>query len=68
MLSDKFKQINTHDEITDELNRALNDELPTFFRDGNIIKQGFDIALDNMRNLSNGAIETIAELQSENKI
>jgi len=64
-LSDKLANIQTHDALACELQRALNDELPTFFRDGNVIKSGFDISLDNMRNLSNGAIETIAELQAE---
>ena len=44
---------------------ALADELPTFFRDGNVIKSGFNLALDNMRNLSNGAMETIAKLQAK---
>ena len=64
-LSDKFCRINTHDDFANELKSALNDELPTFFRDGNVIKNGFNIALDNMRNLSNGAIETIAKLQAQ---
>lgn len=61
----KFANINTHDELTAELSRALNDDLPTFFRDGNVVRRGFDISLDNMRDLSNGAIETIAGLQAE---
>ena len=64
-LADKIKNINTHDNLAGELKNALNDELPTFFRDGNIIKNGFDISLDNMRKLSNGAMETIAAMQSE---
>ena len=65
MLCDKFRGINTHESFSVELKSALNDELPTFFRDGNVIKNGFDISLDNMRQLSNGAIETIAKLQAE---
>lgn len=64
-LSVKFENINTHDDLTSELQSALNEDLPSFFRDGNVIKTGFDISLDNMRNLSNGAIETIAKLQSQ---
>ena len=64
-LAEKFAQIDTHDNFAHELNCALNDDLPTFFRDGNVIKTGFDAALDNMRKLSNGAMETIAELQAE---
>lgn len=64
-LANKFAQINTHDELASELSLALNDELPTFFRDGNVIKHGFDVSLDNMRELSNGAKETIAGLQAQ---
>ncbi len=64
-LAEKFADINTHDDFANKLKRALNDDLPTFFRDGNVIKPGFDIALDNMRKLSNGGMETIAALQAE---
>nr|MBQ0090932.1 DNA mismatch repair protein MutS [Candidatus Enterousia merdequi] len=65
MLADKFGQINTHDEFADELKRALNEDLPTFFRDGNVIRNGYDVSLDNMRSLSHGGMETVAQLQSE---
>ena len=64
-LSEKFANINTHDDIAKELIAALSDELPTFFRDGNVIRTGFNPALDNMRNLSHGAMGTIAELQAK---
>lgn len=64
-LAQRFENVDTHDALTHELQSALNDELPTFFRDGNVIKRGYDISLDNMRDLSNGAIETIAKLQAE---
>jgi len=64
-MSVKFADIKTHDALANELNSALVDELPTFFRDGNVIRDGFNLALDNMRKLSNGAMETIAELQAK---
>lgn len=64
-LSEKFNAISTHDEMAVTLRSALSDELPTFFRDGGVIRTGFDLALDNMRSLSHGARETIAALQSE---
>ena len=64
-LAEQFKNINTHEDFAHELLSALSDELPTFFRDGNVIKTGFNLALDNMRNLSNGAMGTIAELQAK---
>lgn len=64
-LSIKFSEINTHDELALELSSALSDELPTFFRDGNVIRSGFDVSLDNMRGLAHGAKETIAGMQAE---
>lgn len=61
----RFAAINTHDELAGELMRAMADELPTFFRDGNVIRDGYDISLDNMRRLAHGAKETIAGMQAE---
>lgn len=60
-----FENINLHSDMGVKLKRALSDELPTFFRDGNIIRDGYDVALDNMRMLSHGGREMIAALQSE---
>lgn len=65
VLSEKFIQIDTHDGLNAELTNALSDELPTFFRDGNVIKSGFNPSLDKMRTLSTGAMETIAALQAK---
>lgn len=65
VMSEKFAGIQTHEDFANKLRNALSDELPTFFRDGNVIRNGFDPALDNMRNLSHGAMGTIAELQAQ---
>ena len=64
-LAQSFNDINTHDDLALELRSALSDELPTFFRDGGVIRDGFDLALDKMRGLSHGARETIAGLQAK---
>lgn len=64
-LASRFAAINTHDELALQLRRSLADELPTFFRDGGVIRDGFDASLDHMRGLSHGAKETIAGLQAE---
>lgn len=61
----RLGEIKTHDELALRLKNALNDELPTFFRDGNIIRDGFDVGLDKMRELSHGARNTIAGLQAQ---
>ena len=63
--SSRFAAINVHSDFAFKLSSALSDELPTFFRDGGVIRDGFDLSLDNMRGLSHGAKETIASLQSE---
>lgn len=64
-LAVQFDQIDTHDMLAGQLRFALADSLPTFFRDGGVIRDGFDAALDNMRALAHGAKETIAALQAE---
>ncbi len=64
-LSQRVAQINAHGDLAAELNRAMSDDLPTFFRDGGVIRDGFHGGLDAMRGLSHGARETIAALQSE---
>lgn len=64
-LADRFDKINTHDMLAAELKSALSDELPTFFRDGGVIRTGFDPGLDNMRNLAHGARNAVAELQAQ---
>lgn len=64
-LAAQFANINTHNDLAIKLSHALADELPTFFRDGGVIRDGFDVALDNMRALAHGAKETIAGLQSQ---
>jgi DNA mismatch repair protein MutS len=65
VLSARFESISTHDNLAYVLKSALLDELPAFFRDGNIIRSGFDAALDNMNALAHGAREVIANLQAE---
>lgn len=64
-LAARTENIRTHDELALRLRSALVDDLPTFFRDGGVIRDGFDAALDNMRKLSHGAQETVAAMQAE---
>ncbi|MBO4480482.1 MAG: DNA mismatch repair protein MutS [Alphaproteobacteria bacterium] len=64
-LATQMGNIKTHDNIALQLNSALADDLPTFFRDGDVIRDGFDLSLDNMRALSHGAKEAIAAMQAQ---
>jgi len=64
-LAAKFDKINPFDSLAQELRFALSDCMPAFFRDGGIIREGFDAGLDNMKRMAHGAKETIAALQAE---
>ncbi len=65
VMSEKLDNIKTFDDLAMMLNAALVDDLPTFFRDGGVIRDGFDVALDEMRKLSHGAKEAVAAMQAE---
>ena len=65
VLAARFATLNTHDDLAFELKSALADSLPAWFRDGGMIRAGFDAALDNMNRLAHGAKEVIAGLQSK---
>ena len=64
-LANKFADINNNGELTSQLRSCLSDNMPSFFRDGGVIRDGFDVSLDNIRRLANGAKDAIAKLQSE---
>lgn len=64
-ISAKFADIVPHDMLAGELRFALVDELPALFRDGGIIRDGFDAGLDNTRRMADGAKDTIAKLQAQ---
>ena len=64
-LATYLAQIKLNDNLAVQLKNALVDELPTFFRDGGVIRDGFDVALDNMRGLSHGGKEAVAAMQAE---
>ncbi|MEO1553829.1 MAG: DNA mismatch repair protein MutS, partial [Pseudomonadota bacterium] len=50
--------------LTDDLKRALSDELPTLARDGGFIAAGWDAALDEARDLKTDSRKIIADLQT----
>jgi len=64
-LAAKFEGLPLQDRLSAELKSALSDELPAFFRDGGVIRAGYNGALDNMNKLAHGAKELIAGLQAQ---
>jgi DNA mismatch repair protein MutS len=51
-------------EVTDLLARAIVDEPPVSLREGNLIKDGFDPDLDDLRSASRGGKDWIAQLET----
>ena len=49
--------------LVDEVAPALGDELPLLARDGGFVRQGYDIALDDLRGLRDESRRLIAALQ-----
>ena len=47
--------------LSDELTPALADELPLLARDGGFIRQGYDLALDNLRGLRDERVAMLPE-------
>lgn len=54
-------------EITGLLHKAIVDEPPISLREGNLIKDGFDAELDELRTLSRGGKDWIAKLETEER-
>ncbi len=55
--------VSDHDDLKHLLNSALQDEPPLTVRDGGIIKEGYDLELDKLRDLSRNGRKYIAELE-----
>ena len=62
-LEEIVSNLGFHSNLADELNRALNDELPLLARDGGFIKTGYDIDLDDLKKLKDESKNLIANLQ-----
>lgn len=52
-------------ELVDLLNRALHDEPPLAIKDGGMIREGYDAALDELRNATRDGKDWIAKLQQD---
>lgn len=50
--------------LAQEFSRALGDDLPLFRRDGGFVREGFDTALDETRNLRDASRLVVAAMQA----
>ncbi|HEU6447570.1 MAG TPA: DNA mismatch repair protein MutS [Verrucomicrobiae bacterium] len=66
VLLDKLNsQISESPELVDLLSRAIVDEPPLPIKEGGMIRDGFDAALDELRNATRGGKDWIAKLQAD---
>lgn len=54
-----------HENLVDELERALADELPLLARDGGFIREGYYPPLDEIRRVKNNSQQIILQLQEK---
>lgn len=54
-----------HENLVDELDRALNDDLPLLARDGGFIREGYYPPLDEIRRVKNNSQQIILQLQEK---
>ncbi|MCP4026671.1 MAG: DNA mismatch repair protein MutS, partial [Sphingomonas sp.] len=65
LLSELGGQLHELPEVTDLISRAIADEPPLTIKDGGIIRDSFDPALDELRRASTEGKDWIAQLQKE---
>lgn len=54
-------------EIRDLISRSINDEPPVNFADGNVIREGYNEELDELRKISQSAKQTIAAFEEKER-
>ncbi|MEO0442750.1 MAG: DNA mismatch repair protein MutS [Pseudomonadota bacterium] len=59
--------IGTFPDIVDLLSRAIIDNPPVIIRDGGVIAEGYDSALDELRNISANAGQFLLDLEAREK-
>ncbi len=66
-IQDLREKIGDHSEIALRIDRALMNEPPHTIREGGLIKEGYDIELDELKELSKNGREYIAKLEREER-
>lgn len=60
-------RVEPFDALRDQLDRALNDELPSQLTDGGIIKDGYDEELDRLLDLARNSKQWLADLEARER-
>jgi len=65
LLAELAAQLTELPELVDLINRAIADEPPLALKEGGLIRDGFDAALDELRAATRGGKDWIAKLQQD---
>jgi DNA mismatch repair protein MutS len=65
LLGELESQLTASPELVDYISRAIVDEPPLPIKEGGMIRDGFDTALDELRNATRGGKDWIAKLQAD---
>ena len=65
LLSELDSQISESPDLVELISRAIVDEPPLPIKEGGMIRDGFDAALDELRNAQRGGKDWIAKLQAD---
>jgi DNA mismatch repair protein MutS len=63
----ELKDLDPPLDLADEIERVLTDAPPIALRDGNVVRDGVDPELDELRALSRGGRETIARIEERER-
>ena len=61
------KEINTYDELTSLLEKAIREDVPFTLKEGRLIKQGYNKELDELKEISSGSKDFILKLEQEER-
>lgn len=62
LINSQNNDIDTLEDISNLIENAINDKLPQSIKDGNVIKDGFNSELDNLRSIAGGGKEIIEDI------
>ncbi len=65
LISELCSQISESPDLVEIISRAIVDEPPLPIKEGGMIRDGFDAALDELRNATRGGKDWIAKLQAD---
>ena len=63
MVQDLSRRIGEHPQVVELLATAIIDEPPLLIRDGGVIREGYDVELDELRALSSNADQFLLDLE-----